>query len=231
MFDVRENVTFILDNNITLRGHNQNTGAVVNVNGGIFKMNAGASIADNILGACCCHRGAGVRVSSGTFEMTGGTISGNTNGNAGGGVYNAGTFNITGGNISGNNANYGGGVNNDGTFNMRGGTISNNTATRNGGGVNNGGTFTMGNGNITGNTAGQNGGGINAGWGFTKTGGTITGHTTDQNNGNVVRDDGGVLARRGHAVWVNENRRRERTAGTDIRMNSNTDGTAGGWEN
>jgi hypothetical protein len=229
MFTVRQDVTLILDNNITLRGHNGNEGRIISVEGGILRMNNGATITGNTGGQSWA---GGVWVSHGTFEMIGGTISDNGNNNVnGGGVAVQGTFTMSGGIISGNRAGNGGGVWVNGTFSMRGGTISNNTAIINGGGVSNEGTFTMGGGNITGNTAGQNGGGVNAGWSFTKTSGTITGHATDQNNGNVVRDDGGVLARRGHAVWVNENRRRERTAGTDIRMNSNTDGTAGGWEN
>jgi hypothetical protein len=53
-------------------------------------------------------------------------------------VVNSGTFTMSGGTISGNTANGrdgGGGVYNDGTFTMQNGTISGNTATGNGGGV------------------------------------------------------------------------------------------------
>ena len=66
LFTVKSNVTLILDNNITLRGHSQNTGNMVDVEGGKLIMNTGASITGNI--------GRGVYVYSGTFEMTGGTI-------------------------------------------------------------------------------------------------------------------------------------------------------------
>ena len=97
-------------------------------------------------------RGGGVYV-GGTFNMTGGTITGNTASTpsdyqfylyaAGGGVYVGGTFNMTGGTISGNNtitnpssnkSSYavGGGVAVYGTFIMNGGEIKGNTATASG---------------------------------------------------------------------------------------------------
>jgi len=47
MFTVRSNVTFILDNNITLQGHRGNTGPMVYVDGGIFRMNTGSVITGN----------------------------------------------------------------------------------------------------------------------------------------------------------------------------------------
>ena len=212
MFTVNANVTFVLDNNITLMGHNDNTGVMVRVNGGALRMNNGATITGN--GAL------GVHVDSGTFEMTGGTISGNR-GNNGGGVHvgTGHTFTMTGGTITGNTANNGGGVfvstgqGRDATFTMRGGTITGNSATTNGGGVY---VHTLG-----------NGVGI-----FTKTGGTITGYNSDQVNGNAVRDADGTIARSGHAVWVHprwndQGRRKETTAGQNVNLNS---GTADNWD-
>jgi len=47
MFTVSSNVTFVLDNNVTLQGHNKNTGAMVRVNGGTFRMNTGSAITGN----------------------------------------------------------------------------------------------------------------------------------------------------------------------------------------
>jgi hypothetical protein len=75
MFTVHENVTFVLENNITLQGHNGNNGVMVKVSGGSLKMNTGAVITGN--------SGNGVTVgenysSNGIFTMSGGTISGNT---------------------------------------------------------------------------------------------------------------------------------------------------------
>jgi hypothetical protein len=73
------------------------------------------------------------------FTMSGGEISGNTAGNAGGvGVwqYTNGTFNMSGGVIKNNTASADGGgvyVLWSGTFNMTGGEIAVNTANRGGG--------------------------------------------------------------------------------------------------
>jgi len=225
MFTVKSNVTLVLDNNITLHGHSGNTGNMVDVNGGILKMNAGSIITGNITYG-------GVHVISGTFEMTGGTISGNGRSTSfmGGGVDNRGTFTMSGGTISGNNASSGGGVYSSGTFTMSGGTISGNKSSDKGGGVYmDYGTFAMRGGTIIGNTAVNYGGGVYRSSGtFTKTGGTITGYNSDPDDGNVVKDEGGnVFARRGHAVYVSDNKRKETTAG--VEANLSTDGS-GGWD-
>jgi len=229
MFTVKQNVTFILDNNITLNGHNGNNDNMVNVRGGTFEMNGGATITGNTTYG-------GVYVESGsTFDMNGGIISNNgkITDFLGGGVDNRGTFNMRGGTISGNTANKGGGVYNNGTFTMRGGTISGNIANE-GGGVYRGssGNFTMKAGTITSNSASKYGGGVyvEGGWGvtFTKTGGTITGYNSDQSEGNAVKDDDGVIARRGHAIYVDEKRRKETTA--DQYTNLSTSDDKGGWD-
>jgi len=206
MFRVRPNVTFILENNITLQGHNGNNSTMVHLDGGTFIMRTGSVITGNVI-TSTNWTGGGVGINSGTFEMTGGTISGNTVARDGGGVGLLG-----------------------GTFTMTGGTISDNTASRRGGGVNvGGGTFNMRGGSITGNVARNDGGGVTRTSGtFTKTGGIITGYSSDRINGNVVRDEvGNILARRGHAVFVNENLRHETTAGPGRNL-SNRD--SGRWD-
>jgi len=176
--------------------------------------------------------GGGVRVGSGNFEMTGGTISNNTTKHNGGGVYNGDTFVMSGGIISGNTAieNEGGGVNDGGNFTMTGGTISGNTA-KSGGGVR-AYSFTMRGGTITANTAREYGGGVYCpSWAFhsfTKTGGIITGYNTDKTNGNIVKDTEGTIARRGHAVYINENRRKESSSGPETNLSHNT---ASNWDN
>jgi len=87
----------------------------------------------------------------------------------------------------------------------------------------------MNGGTITSNTARAFGGGVFVDGGtFSKTGGTITGHTSDQTAGNVVRGNIGTLTRRGHAVFVNENRRRETTAGTAVNLSCQSNI---GWDN
>jgi len=222
MFIVRKEVTFILEDKITLRGHDGNDGRLVSVDGGKLKMNAGVTITAN--------SGGGVFVGNdGTFTMTGGTISGNGRRDIdGGGVLNRGakaTFTMMGGTITGNIASEGGGVYvGRGIFTMSGGNIIGNTASK-GGGVHIGSpclgvAFTMRGGTISNNIATAYGGGVcvegNAcGIGdFIKTGGNITGYKSDQANGNVVKDeDNNVLARKGHALYIDENRRKETTAG------------------
>ena len=96
----------------------------------------------NISGFDVSDAGGGVSVMGGTFEMYGGTISGNA-ASSGGGIYiESGSFEMYGGTISGNTAGGGGGlwVTDSGlldtvVFTMWGGEISGNTASDHGGGV------------------------------------------------------------------------------------------------
>ena len=113
--------------------------------------------------------GCGVYISGGTFNMYGGSITGNTATDGrgrGGGVYvtSGGAFKMFGGSITGNKATDGGGVykiGSNSTFTMTGGSITGNTADDSGGGVYvNGGSFTMSGGSITGNKADGTGGGV-----------------------------------------------------------------------
>ena len=254
MLTVNSNVTLVLGNNIILQGHSQNTGSLVYVNGGIFKMNNGATITGN-------SGKSGVYLNSGTFEMNGGTISDNTAG-AGGGVYlsSSTTFNMSGGTITGNSASSGGGgvcnfmgtlimsggiisgntassgggvYRNHGTFEMSGGTISGNSANE-GGGVwcNGAGYFTMRGGTITSNIAVEYGGGVHFhGYSsfsdaFTKTGGIITGYSSDPSSGNVVHDGFRVLELRGHAIY-SDYRRKETTSG---QLNNLYSSSSSGWD-
>jgi hypothetical protein len=119
-------------------------------------MNAGAKITGN--GIVSGLNAGGVSVSSGTFTMNGGEISGNA-GSSGAGVYvSAGTFTMNGGVISGNTAGQGGGVyvgNSTGTFTMNGGVISGNTATSGGGVYQIGGAVFITNGTIYGSDAAE----------------------------------------------------------------------------
>ena len=217
MFQVRGNVTLVLDNNITLHGHSGNTdggfflGSLIWIVDGNLVMNNGSTITGDAM--------TGVRLHGGNFEMNGGTISNNQ----GGGVdLLSGTFNMHSGTITGNTK-YGGVRTslNGGAFNMYGGTITGNTADR-GGGVNfTAGSFNMYGGTISNNIAREYGGGVYGN--INKTGGTITGYNSDQSNGNVVKDgSGNILARRGHAVYVSSDRRKETTAGTSVNLSSSS---------
>ena len=138
----------------------------------------------------------GVKVSSGTFTMYGGSITGN---NGGVEVQSNCTFTLYGGKITENelkssNEALGGGVRvaNKGKFYMYGGEVSKNrvihtddSTDASGGGVYNFGTFTMSGGEITNNTAKGNGGGVYNNSKFTMSGGSITINTATNNGGGV----------------------------------------------
>ena len=149
------------------------------------------------------YTGAGVITVNSTFNMYGGTITGNRN-TFGAGVrldYGS-TFNMYGGSITGNEVYYatystdgcGGGVNVAGgaTFNMHGGSITNNTAVNGGGvyakGISGGSdaNFNMDGGTIEDNKVTNSGGGVYVDYGrFHMSGGSITGNTAEKYGGGV----------------------------------------------
>jgi uncharacterized repeat protein (TIGR02543 family) len=209
LFTIESGVTLALGNNVTLLGLSGNTASLVYVSGGTLVMNSGSKISGNTASSSSSYSssssscGGGVYVSSGTFTMDGGEISGNTASSSyslfssyGGGVYvSSGTFTMDGGEISGNTASssssssysysYGGGVyvSSDGTFTMDGGEISGNTASSSsslsssyGGGVyvNTSGTFTMDGGEISGNTASSSSSSSYGGGVYVRSDGTFT---------------------------------------------------------
>ena len=131
------------------------------------------------------------------------SITGNNATENGGGVYVIGsssTFEMTGGSITGNNAAYGGGVcvSKNGSFEMSGSScITNNKADSYGGGVNinyASATFTMKGGSITGNNAYKSdyistfGGGVCVGSGIFTVSGEVT--VTDNTKGGTKGADG-----------------------------------------
>jgi uncharacterized repeat protein (TIGR02543 family) len=215
---VGANQTLIL-RNITLQGRGSatsNTGSLIYCNdiNTHLVMRPGTVIKDNSK--------EGVYVDSGTFTMSGGTISGNSTSPSGsfgtasfgGGVYvDSGTFTMSGGTISGNlaisyyiysTASFGGGVYVDsGTFTMSGGTISDNSALGNeSGGCNgvyvSGGTFTMNGGIISSDNsvgAGRSGVYVSGGT-FTMNGGTISDNLSSgvYVSGGTFTMDGGTIS-------------------------------------
>jgi len=152
--------------------HTTNTMPLVRVKAsGTFTLNSGAVLKNNL-----ATNGGGVYIAGGTFNLSGGEISGNIAGptgtSSGGGVYvGSGTFNFTSGTVLGNVATSGGGgvFMSGGEFNMSGGTIGGtgtaaNSAQRGGGVSIAGGTFIMNGGTIGGagkeNRATVSGGGV-----------------------------------------------------------------------
>jgi len=208
-------------------------------NFGIFVMHSG-TIRNNK----STQSGGGVIISSGTFTMSEGSITGNTAESNGGGVviYSSGTFAMSGGSITGNTAKTdGGGVDNSGTFTMSGGSITGNTVGRDGGGVRNMKTFTMSGGSISNNTARGTGGGVDVSISFgsdtvfTMSSGTISGNKAERGggvyvsgviqsvagsmNGGIFRQSGGSItgnsATAGGGVYVSSyNGRYDKTGGT-----------------
>jgi len=222
MFNVKSNVTFVLDNNVTLQGHNENDNSLIFIEGGTFKMNANTTITGNTNAG---YSGGGVYIGSGTFEMYGGIISGNRSRYTGGGVVVLdGIFNMHGGTISGNIAG-------DGTVSAPS-TITSSRGANRGGGVSVwGGSFIMHGGTIAGNFASEYGAGVFLRVEtFNKRGGTITGYGNDQNNGNEVKDLDGTIARRGHAIYFSETIRKETTAGPDDNMSLDGRTVSGFWD-
>ena len=202
MFTVGAGVTLILDDKITLKGHEGNNASLIMVySNGKLVMNEGSKITGNN-----ATYGGGVYINGsynahGTFTMNGGVISNNTASLFGGGVYGHGSSNagytiiLNDGTITQNKASsYGGGVcaydSQFSNFTMNGGSITDNTSTEgSGGGIyaglwSSGRQFTMNGGTISGNTA-YSGGGIQYRGNFILTGGEISGNTATYSGGGV----------------------------------------------
>jgi hypothetical protein len=211
LFKVESGVTLILEDGITLLGHSKNNASLVYVTeGGTLIMNNGAKIIGNTAENT---DGGGVYV-KGSFEMTGGEISGNT------GSIGASSFGCGGGVF----------VSEWACFKMGGGKISDNTSNGCGGGVrvNANATFEMTDGVISGNTARNAGGGLHVvkpGI-FFKTGGVVYGITGNNNSNRAMK------AEKSHAVFVTHGMGmcRENTAGPDVELDSRKTGVDGGWE-
>ncbi len=132
---------FYVNSGTTLSIYDEGNGKIVN-----------ARTSDGKDGAIYIYPGA-------TVNLYGGSIESNKYG-----VVARGTFNMSGGAISGNAFDFGstsiyaGGVTVSGTFNMTGGTISGNRSENSSGGVSvEGGTYNLSGGNITGNSGPKGG--------------------------------------------------------------------------
>jgi len=205
LFLIIGEVTLVLENNITLLGHNNYEEGAIEVRGGEVIMRNGSAIKDFKGNRTIYFRYWDGK--SGTFTMSGGIISGNR----GNGVSGSVNITMTGGSISGNsgvgvsigefriftmnggsisdNSRSGVYVSKDGSFTMNGGTITGNknflpTNYSGGGGVSNYGTFTLTAGTISGNKAKNGGGVLNSGT-FTMSGGIITNNVAEEYGGGV----------------------------------------------
>lgn len=152
---------------------------------GLFKLGTTGNVKDGNISNNTAGSGGGVYIGSSNvstvadetpdeptegFIMYGGTITGNSTTDDGGGIYlNGGTFLMNNGEISNNSSSTDGGgvcIANNGNFTMNNGDITGNgkisgKLTRNGGGVYlDGGTLTVNAGNISENAATASGGGV-----------------------------------------------------------------------
>jgi len=146
LFTIGNRVTLVLEDGIVLNGNSlSNSNPLVLVNsGGTLEMKNGSEIRGNnntTTSTSNASYGGGVR-NNGTFNMTGGLITGNSASRDGAGVYNSGTFIMSGGSINANS--------------VSSAVLTNtNFTTYNGGGVfNSGAVHIGGSAKITGNTAG-----------------------------------------------------------------------------
>jgi hypothetical protein len=183
-------------------------------NWGTFEM-TGGTVKNNT--AANGAGGVGNTRAAAIFKLIQGIISGNT-GAYGGGIKNTGSFTMTGGTVSGNTATQdGAGIHNsDGgsgitavTAVIQSGVIENNTATRNGGGIMNyKAGITISGGTIQGNSAVQGaglwtGGDTTIPGSATLTGGTISSNTASQSGGGVFRNVNGAFSNTGSTVSSN----------------------------
>ena len=131
--DISPEYTIKIENNVTLclNGHKITAADgmdAIYMTGGSFTLTDCKGVGTITHASSKTGRGVYVYSGSGTFNMYGGSITGNRATGDGGGVYKSGSnssFNMYGGSITGNTANsYGGGVYVDGGgFTMSGGTI------------------------------------------------------------------------------------------------------------
>ena len=214
--DISLEYTIKIENNVTLclNGHKITAADgmdAIYMTGGSFTLTDCKGVGTITHASSKTGRGGGVYVysGSGTFNMYGGSITGNRATGDGGGVYvDGGGFTMSGGTIGGtktgetNTATYGGGgVYAKANFEMTGGSITGNETNRGGGVYVTGkGSFTMSASadgqnipSITGNNATENGGGvyvIGSSSTFKMTGGSIGG--TNENDANTAYRGGGV---------------------------------------
>lgn len=226
-------------NGHSIIGKNNNARSMIEVNnGGTFdltdcKTTGTVTHGEDRLGKQTTGRavdiGYGSSSTTATFNLWGGSITGNfCNDSAGGVAITSGTFNMYGGTITGNTAGlkkesgYGAGggvyVGMRGTFNLYRGEISENTAVLQGGGgvyVYNTGKFTMHDGTITRNnvtligkstyenSADYGGGGVLNRGTFTMKNGTISSNTVVPFSDDGTQGGGGVYNARGTFTMEN----------------------------
>jgi len=190
------------------------------------------------------NKGSGVSASESSMNMISGTIHGNIDYTGGGVCIHGGLFTMSGGSIYENIARGSGGGVYIGSVTTSAKRNFFNQSKLDG-------VFEMNGGEIYSNTAGKSGGGVyiedavatpspfdniemsRPSGKLIKTRGSITGYNTDQKTGNVVRDEEGPLARRGHAIFAEGNpaNRKETTVGLSDKISYTNGKPSGSWDN
>jgi len=127
--------------------------------------------------------------SSTPLNITRSTVSNNTAGTKGSGVYNEGVLAMTGSTVSGNKASNGGGLWTSGSLSVTNSTISQNQASLDGGGIYNLGVAKVYNSTIAYNQADNNADGIGDGGGIYVSSGTFEVHNTILAGNRLVFDN------------------------------------------
>ncbi|MBQ7247401.1 MAG: hypothetical protein IJS22_04865 [Lachnospiraceae bacterium] len=188
----------------TIRGN-----YATNYGGGVFNKGT-MTVSSGTIRNNSCGKGGGGLENTGRITLSGGTIKNNKSTASGGGLYNgtSGTAELAGVTISGNSTGpdaSSGGVHNLGKMTIKSGTkVIDNKAANYGGGVTNsittdgqkGGTMTISGGTFSGNTCGKGGGGVYNRYNMTISGGTITGNTAGT-NGACVYNSGDITIKGG----------------------------------
>ena len=163
---------------------------------------------------------------TGALTLTNSTVSGNTSGFVGGGIFSNGAMTLINSTVSGNTALFAGGIVSFGAVTLTNSTVSANT----GGGIVSNGAVTLTNSIVSGNTSSNAGGGIVSFGAVTLTNSTVSGNTAQVyggivSSGNVTLTNstvsgntagniaGGIFA--GGAVTLTNSTVSGNTAGTD----------------
>ncbi len=194
---------------LTISNGNPNTGvangAGVHCQGSIYGGNCNLTLSNSrVTGNTATSTssvGGGVSVDTGALTVTNSTITNNTAGRFGGGIfagYYNGTTTITNSTISGNTAQYGAGLFAFRDLTLTDSTVADNTASGaygEGGGVQSGyGSIALTNSTVSGNTTAGSGGGVRADSGsVTLTNSTVSGNTSGGNGGGIRADYGIIL--------------------------------------
>lgn len=169
-----------------------------------FTISGGATLTGNTAGrrggAICLYSDSGLNAK---LEMTGGTISGNSATNDGGGVYvgKNSTLTLSGSTVfTGNKAKWGGAIylTDNSSLTMTSGKLAQNNASEQGGGVfsySDSSSFSLSGGTIESNTAGKNGGAVYINKGTLNISGNpvVTGNTVSGKADNVELNSGKTL--------------------------------------